>query len=188
MTDKFRERVKKMDEKKALERQNLAQELREKGKRSYVDRVELTYPFLTFENDIYCEFMTSLMFSLEMRYFKQGEMITQELSECSEVIFVCKGRYNIGYEINKRKCYRKQTGPSSIIGLFNICFQKRFLFNMKAHSFMDCLGIRRQKWKSVVEKFPQFHRVMKQKSFTFYFGQIYRPLMKCKDQDIQFYK
>ena len=65
-----------MDEKKALERQNLAQELREKGKRSYVDRVELTYPFLTFENDIYCEFMTSLMFSLEMRYFKQGEMIT----------------------------------------------------------------------------------------------------------------
>jgi hypothetical protein len=39
-----------------------------------------------------------------------------------------------------------------------------------------------------MEPWPQFYRVIKQKCFTFYFGQIYRPLLKSKEEDIMFYQ
>jgi hypothetical protein len=62
--------------------------------------------------------MTLIMQNLEVRLYKKGEMIKIELDEGTEVLFVCSGRYNVGYEINKIKRYRKQFGASTIIGGF----------------------------------------------------------------------
>ena len=45
-------------------------------------------------------------------------MIANELDVCYEVLFIEKGRYKIGYEINKKIFFRKQLGPISIIGGF----------------------------------------------------------------------
>jgi len=47
------------------------------------------------------------MHILEIRKFYKGEIIAKELDECNEAIFVMEGRYNIGYEINKKIKYRK---------------------------------------------------------------------------------
>ena len=52
-------------------------------------------------------------------------MIARELDECNQIIFVMSGRYNYGFEINKKCYYRKQFGSSTIIGGYNICFNKR---------------------------------------------------------------
>ena len=65
------------------------------------------YPFFTFNDDKYSDFMTLIMQNLEVRTFKKGEMIAKELDECHEVLFVFSGRYNVGYEMNKMKRYRK---------------------------------------------------------------------------------
>jgi signal-transduction protein with cAMP-binding, CBS, and nucleotidyltransferase domain len=62
--------------------------------------------------------MTLIMQNLEVRLFKKGEIIYQELDEAHEVLFVFSGRYNVGYEMNKIRRYRKQFGPSTIIGGF----------------------------------------------------------------------
>ena len=35
---------------------------------------------------------------------------------------------------------------------------------------------------------PKLYGIIKQKCFTYYFGQIYRPIMKAKDHDIKFYE
>lgn len=58
------------------------------------------------------------MHSLEIRQIKKGTIIARELDECNEILFVYDGRYNIGYEINKRVRFRKQFGCSTIIGGF----------------------------------------------------------------------
>ena len=33
--------------------------------------------------------------------------IAKELDECMEILFVMEGRYNVGYEINKKAHFRK---------------------------------------------------------------------------------
>ena len=45
--------------------------------------------------------MRQFMRNIEVRYYHAGDAIMKELQECDEVLFIVKGRYNIGYEINK---------------------------------------------------------------------------------------
>lgn len=47
------------------------------------------------------------MENLEVRFYKKGEILINELDECSEVLFVLEGLYNVGYEINKIVKYRR---------------------------------------------------------------------------------
>ena len=51
---------------------------------------------------MYSSFMISFMNSLETSFYFANEIIAKELDESLEVIFVDKGRYEIGYEINKK--------------------------------------------------------------------------------------
>lgn len=71
-------------------------------------------------------------------------MIAQEQDECQEVLFIQQGKYNIGYEVNKRRRYRKQFGPSTIIGAYQMCFLKRFEFIFTAQTYMICYALRRE--------------------------------------------
>jgi hypothetical protein len=98
--------------------------------------------------------MTLIMSHLEFRSFKAGEYIAKELDECLEVLFVVSGRYNVGYEVNNNERYRKQFGPSTIIGSFLISFQKRFNFLYKAHSDLVCYAIRKRNWFKIMNQFP----------------------------------
>ena len=63
-------------------------ELERRRNMTYEQKPNLKYPFLTFQNDLYSEFMTLIMQNLEVRQFQIGEMITRELEECQEVLFV----------------------------------------------------------------------------------------------------
>ena len=44
---------------------------------------------------------------MDIRKIEKGEIIANELDECAEVLFIMEGRYNIGFEINKKIHYRK---------------------------------------------------------------------------------
>lgn len=46
------------------------------------------YPFLTFQNDVYANFMTLIMEALEIRIYEPGQLIIKELDEASEILFV----------------------------------------------------------------------------------------------------
>ena len=54
--------------------------------------------------------MKNLMHCLEVRRFREGEIIANEMEESLEVMFVNKGRYDIGYEINNKRFFRRQFG------------------------------------------------------------------------------
>jgi hypothetical protein len=57
--------------------------------------------------------MTQIMQFLEISQILEGEIIAKELDECNEILFVMDGKYDIGYEINKKIRYRKQFGDST---------------------------------------------------------------------------
>lgn len=66
--------------------------------------------------------MTSILKNLHIRMYEPKEIIVRELDECLEILFIFKGRYNVGYEINKKERYKRQFGCSTIIGGFQLCF------------------------------------------------------------------
>ena len=70
--------------------------------------------------------MINILNALEVRSFKQNEVISNELEESLEILFVQQGKYDVGYEINKKAFYRRQFGPSTIIGGFEVTYGRRF--------------------------------------------------------------
>jgi len=128
------------------------------------------------------------MENLQIRKYCKGSIIMKELDECNEVLFVIDGRYNIGYEVNKKVRYRKQFGASTLIGGFQMCYKKRFIFVYKVHSELKGYALRRKEWYKIMKSFPDFHKIIKQKTLRHYFDNIYRPLMKQKNIDIKDYE
>lgn len=56
----------------------------------------------------YSEFMINILKNLEPRFLKENEMICEELQLVMETIFLMKGCYIVGYEINKKRKYKLQ--------------------------------------------------------------------------------
>ena len=81
-------------------------------------RLSPAYPYYRYDHEMYCSFMKNLMNSLEIRKFREGEIIANEMEECLEVMFMVKGRYDVGYEINNKMFFRRQFGQSTNIGGF----------------------------------------------------------------------
>ena len=96
-----------------------------------------------------------------MRFYRKGEMMAYELEDCQEVLFVFSGKYNVGYEINKKRKYRKQFGHSTVIGAYQTIFQKRFLFIYCAHTDVVCYAIRRRSWNHIMSEYPEYFRLIK---------------------------
>ena len=65
---------------------------------------------------------------LEPRFLQKSEIICEELDEVDEILFIEKGEINYGYEVNKQKFFKMRFGARSVIGAFNVNFNKRSLF------------------------------------------------------------
>lgn len=74
---------------------------------------EISFPYYTFEDEIYSSFMIKLLNSLEFRKYESYEIIAQEMDEALEILFVEHGTYDVGYEINKKVFYRRRFGPGT---------------------------------------------------------------------------
>ena len=57
--------------------------------------------FYTWENQLYRNFMMSLLSVLEPRKQEKDVIMYNELDEVNEVIFFIKGEYDVGFEINR---------------------------------------------------------------------------------------
>ena len=79
------------------------------------------YPFYSYRDAEYSNFILALMQTLEPRFFKKQEIIFNELDEVGELYFVLEGNFDVGYEINNKKIYRLRfKGKKNIIGIFNV--------------------------------------------------------------------
>ena len=95
------------------------------------------------------------------------------MEEGLEVMFVEKGRYDVGYEINNRRFFRRQFGQSTIIGGFQVMYGKRYTFIYRSQSKLDCLSIRKEQFLKLVEQYEEFKLQIKQKFWEHYSQNIY---------------
>lgn len=143
------------------------------------------YPFITYENGHYVEFMIMFMKGLQPRQFKKGEMIYQELDSAEEIYFIMQGRYDIGYELNYCKRYRIQFGERTVIAGFNVANDQRINFNYRAHSYISAYSIRRKTWKELQKDHELFTQHMNFTFLTNYNTQVLNPLRTKKLQEIK---
>lgn len=96
------------------------------------------------------------------------EMILVELEDINQVLFIESGYYDIGFEINKKSKYVIRRSKS-VIGHFELSFDKRSYFNMRV--YQDCEGffIRKRCWKSLSLMYPQFFNKIKLRAVDEYF-------------------
>ena len=63
---------------------------------------QIQYPYFTFENEMYANCMIKFLSKLVIRIFKPNFLMAEEMDECMEILFVEKGFYKVGYEINNK--------------------------------------------------------------------------------------
>lgn len=61
----------------------------------------ITHTYYSWNDVYYQNFMIEMLKQLEPIKFPPRETIHYELDEVNEILFIQKGYYNIGYEINK---------------------------------------------------------------------------------------
>lgn len=131
--------------------------------------------------------MIEILKVLEPRKFLAKETINNELDEVNEILFIEKGEYNIGYEVNKTEKFKLRMGQNTVIGAFNICFNKRQIFIHRTHTECRGYSIRKQYWKKIMDDFPEFFSILKRKVLYEYITKIRKPIMAFKDKDIIHY-
>ena len=147
-------------------------------------QMKIPFPFYTYMDKVYCEFMLKLMNSLEIRFYKKNVKIVSEMDECLEVLFVENGFYKVGYQINNIEFYRRRFGMFTVIGGFNILFDRRYYFMYKTSTDLKGLAIRKPIFRQLLWDYPEFSRELKNKFWKFFCTEIYIPLMKLKNSDL----
>ena len=71
---------------------------------------------------MYGDFMIKFMNKLEARMYKTNVIIASEMDECLDVLFVEKGYYKVGYQINNVHFYKRRFGMFTVIGGFQTCY------------------------------------------------------------------
>jgi len=103
---------------------------------------------------------------LEPIKFNYNHIIYDELEEVTHIIFIQKGIFDVGFDINGQKHYvlryknfvvdysitdKLQHNAGEIIGDYNITYQKASRFIYKTRSQCEGFQIRRKNWNSILE-------------------------------------
>ena len=102
--------------------------------------------------------MVDLLRSLEPRFFKRKELIYDEREEVQEMYFICNGSFDVGFSIDKKPFYKLRFGPRNIIGAFNMFFEATSLILIRSYTFCEGYGVRKQLFKELMKKCPDFER------------------------------
>ena len=114
------------------------------GKRNWNQQ---QHSYFKWTDEVYSEFMICLMKFLEPRTYKVGSVIHEELSEVEECLFVLKGSYFVGYEINKIRKMRLHFPPGTVIGGFESTFNVQSMFIYKCKNEIEGFAIRKPNLK-----------------------------------------
>ena len=103
-------------------------------------------------------------------------MIAQELEECNEVLFVLKGQYSMGFQINKKAHYKINLRDGTVISGFNVLYECRSQYLIKAFTEMECYAIKKMNLKRVLLCHPTFEKALRLNMLNFYDKRIHKPL------------
>ena len=83
-------------------------------------KVKVQYAFYKWGDEVYDEFMVEIMKALLPRRYFENDIIFEELQEVLEMTFVQRGKFHVGYEINKKRKYVVSLAEGKVIGEYNV--------------------------------------------------------------------
>ena len=79
----------------------------------------------------------------------------------TEIYFICKGQYDIGFEVNKKEIYILRQPESTVIGGFECSYEKRSSYNYRAWTPIQAYFLRKRYWRLIEKNYPEFHENLK---------------------------
>ena len=106
------------------------------------------HAYYTWADAEFAEYMLSLLQCLTpINNIDAGEILFSELDDINEVVFVTHGKFGIGYEINKRERYPMEVQDNSMIGGFEVSFNRRSQYIYKAIQNIKGYFMTKTAWK-----------------------------------------
>lgn len=116
--------------------------------------------------------------------FNKDEIIYNELDDCDQVIYVMHGQYDVGYTINLFTKMKIRLSCKTIIGVFEVSYNRRCSYIYRAHTDMQCLFITQKDWKILQVEFEEVYAHIRRRGLKFYSTVIAKTLEHHKRKDI----
>ena len=81
------------------------------------------------------------------------------MEEVEEIFFILHGSIEIGFEISRQPKYVLRLTQGGVIGIYNVTFNKKTLFNYRVRQEFKGFTIRKENWKQIINN-PEFKSVI----------------------------
>jgi len=88
----------------------------------------------------------------------------------NEQIYVTSGSYSIGFHIGKQKYFHVKLKQKTIVGGYENLFGYESQYYYRALNFVEGYGLRKQKLKPIMDKFPDMKWQISQFMVNFYYN------------------
>ena len=131
--------------------------------------------------------MITILQNLEPIRVEKSSYLVEELDEMNMVIFFEKGKYKIGYSVNREEIYKLQYDGVNMIGAYAVSFNKRALFIYRTITLCEGYFVRKTKWKEIFQDqdFAEITDKMRAQLKKEYIANVKEPLMKSKIKEVQ---
>ena len=75
-----------------------------------------------------------------------------------EIFFIVKGTIDVGFEINRKARYVIRLGPGGVVGIYNITYNKKTMFNYRVRHCYSGYTIRKDNWLSLMRN-PEYSEI-----------------------------
>lgn len=128
-------------------------------------------------DQIYRDFMMSLLELLEPRQEEAGAILFDELEDLQEIIFHEKGLIDFGYLVDRKARYVLRMSKGTIIGGYHCTESVKTSFRLKCKSRLEGYMIRKEAWMELLEDFDEIAEMMKNNAKKMYYKKIHGPVM-----------
>lgn len=146
---------------------------------------EIKHAYFNWQNQDYQEFMIHILKALEPICFEANSFISNLDEDVEEVIFIEQGVYDIGFNLNHMKRFKLRFGAKTVVGAFNVCFDKHQMFIYKTVTQCSGYFVRKLRWKQIMEMFNEFDIIMKRKVLFEFIVRVIRPVKKFREDDLK---
>ena len=163
----------------------------------YVFRKDFEFPntsntrvkhsFYNMNHNGYRVFMIQLYKGLNPIRMERRHKIYSELDDVSQVTYVMKGKYRVGYEVNRKETLKIQLTKGSKIGAFECCYDKRSIYVYRAVTEVEGFFITKKNWKQLEADHPMFFTFIRRQALEQFVHVIRYNLEKCKEKVVNHY-
>ena len=90
-----------------------------------------------------------------------GSIWAHELDDMNEVLFINQGsKIGMGYELNRQSRFPLEVSGCTIIGAFEVSFNRRSQFVYKANTNITGYFMRKSQWTDLGVKYHFFHQLL----------------------------